>query len=527
MSLQSMIYKLRRDAKMSQAEFAELFGVSSQAVQKWESGASQPSLENVVTIAKRFGISVDALVLERDERTKEELPMNKKLQPRYANLHDWELYSGELLVEYRQCTEEGLDIAEYEDLFAAVAKMPRGERKERMADVLFEVVLNAKMREGYAFNEPSDLESIRSLRKPYSFAQTPPCEKRLKEKLHGAWMGRICGCLLGKPVECARTDELIPFLKESGNYPMHRYLLKEDITEETKTKYKFNFRADLCADANVGMPADDDTNYTVMAQEMIDYYGQDFTSYDVSRTWLAKQGKDSYCTAERVAFCNFVKGFEPPESAMYKNPYREWIGAQIRGDYYGYINPGDPERAAEMAYRDACISHVKNGIYGEMFVAAMLACAAVTENITDIIRGGLAEIPSTSRLYKAVNEVLEDFESGVTGVQCLKKIHTRFDEHDGHDWCHTIPNALIVVAGLLYGKDFGTAVCMTVETGFDTDCNGATVGSILGMRGGIGCIDDKWKIPVGDVLHTTILGVGSTSISERAERTYEHIRNRK
>ena len=108
---------------------------------------------------------------------------------------------------------------------------------------------------------------------------------------------------------------------------------------------------------------------------LIEKYGKDFIPYDVSRMWLSSQSKDAYCTAERVAFCNFVNGYEPPQSALYKNPFREWIGAQIRADYFGYINPGNPKLAAEMAWRDASISHVKNGIYGEMFVAAMLSVA--------------------------------------------------------------------------------------------------------------------------------------------------------
>lgn len=206
-------------------------------------------------------------------------------------------------------------------------------------------------------------------------------------------MGRICGCMLGKTVEGIMTDELHPFLKETGNFPMHRYIKSTDVTDEMCDKYTYRFRSRQYADTIEFMPYDDDTNYTVLAQVVIDKYGRDFTPYDMSRAWLDLQPKNAYCTAERVAFRNFVAGFVPPLSAEYKNPYREWIGAQIRGDYFGYINPGNPELAAEMAWRDASISHIKNGIYGEMFIAAMLACAAVSDDMEAIILGGLAEIP--------------------------------------------------------------------------------------------------------------------------------------
>ena len=308
----------------------------------------------------------------------------------------------------------------------------------------------------------------------------------MESKIYGAWLGRICGCLLGKTVEGIRTNELVPFLKETGNYPMHRYILRSDLNEEILNKYKFSFADRVYADAIDGMPRDDDTNYMILYQEIIENYGRDFTPFDVSQAWHRYQPKSAYCTAERVAFCNFIKGYMPPESAVYKNPYREWIGAQIRGDYFGYINPGRPESAAEMAWRDASVSHVKNGIYGEMFVAAMLAVAAETGDLKDIVFGGLAEIPQTSRLYEAILSVWKDFESGVSQTACFEKIHLQFNEYDEHDWCHTISNAMIVVASLLYGGgDYGRSICMVVETGFDTDCNGATVGSVLGMANGV------------------------------------------
>ena len=65
---------------------------------------------------------------------------------------------------------------------------------------------------------------------------------------------------------------------------------------------------------------------------------------------------------------------------------------------------------------------------------------------------------------------------------------------------------------------------MAVETGFDTDCNGATVGSILGMANGIGAIPDDWKKPINDRIHTSIFGVGTVSISQCVEKTLTHVK---
>ena len=450
---------------------------------------------------------------------------NSEIKIDYNNVDALNRYHNDIMAEYQQSFEEGLDIEHYKPLFESVAALENGEIKSKLSDIIYEIVVNADIRSDYEFNEPSDLKGIKELRKAHEFEAIEPDEETLRKKILGAWTGRACGCLLGKPVECIRSDELIPLLKETGNYPMYRYMLSTDITNEVCSHYKFILRNKAYADTVDGMPVDDDTNYVVLAQKIVEDCGRRFDSEDVATAWMKYQSVYSYFTAERIAFVNFINCIQPPASAMYKNVCREWIGAQIRGDYFGYINPGKPEAAAKMAYIDARISHVKNGIYGEMFAAAMIACAAVTDNIEDIILGGLAQIPSTSRLYASIMKILDGYKNGITVDECFNIIHSEYDEHTDHGWCHTISNAMIVTAALLYGEgDFGKSICCAVGMAFDTDCNGATVGSVLGMRNGIDGIDEYWKKPINGKIHTSIFGTDTVDIEKAVDKTIEHMR---
>lgn len=446
------------------------------------------------------------------------------LSPDYNNADGLNRYPQDLLTEYVQSMEEGLDIERYKDLFASVAALPAGAIKTGMSDQLFQLIISSPMQPDYPYNEPSSLQEISALRKTHRFDAVQPDREQIRKKIHGAWLGRAVGCLLGKPIEGIRSDELIPLLKETENYPLHRYLLSSDMTKEVCSHYKFMLRGKDYADTVDGMPVDDDTNYVVLAQKIISEYGRDFDSDDVAHAWMRYQSVYSYFTAERIAFVNLMNCLEPPASAMYKNVCREWIGAQIRGDYFGYICPGNPEEAARMAYTDARISHIKNGIYGEMFASAMIACAAVTDNIEDIIFGGLAQIPHTSRLYESVCSIVELYKDGKTYDECFAFIHAKYDEHTDHGWCHTISNAMIVTAALLYGAgDFGKSICAAVGMAFDTDCNGATVGSILGMRNGADGIGEEWTKPLNGKIHTSIFGVGTVHIADAVELTMQHM----
>lgn len=448
----------------------------------------------------------------------------RTLKPQPERLADDEHYARRVMVEYRQCMEEGLDVEMYRPLFETVSRMPDGDIRERFADVIGDLVLNLPRREDYPFVEPSDLAGIREQRDLSLWQDAPVDETSLRDRFTGAWLGRICGCLLGKPIEGMRTDELHQLLKGSDNFPMHRYITSRDYTEEQQAGWRFKVRPVALADLIDAAPSDDDTNYMVLYQRLIEKCGRDFTPYDVMKLWLRNQRKDAYFTAERAAFCNFVKGYLPPDSAIHQNPYREWIGAQIRADYFGYINPGKPEAAAEMAWRDASVSHVKNGIYGEMWAAAMIACAAVCDDMEKVILGGLAQIPARSRLFKDVMSVINEWRSGITAADVFARIHTEWNEFEVHDWCHTNSNAMIVTACLLYGGgDYSKSICMAVETGFDTDCNGATVGSVIGMMRGSAAVGEEWTKPLNGKLRTEIFGMTCLEINELIEKTLTHL----
>ena len=159
-----------------------------------------------------------------------------------------------------------------------------------------------------------------------------------------------------------------------------------------------------------------------------------------------------------------------------------------------------------------------------MKIAAMLACAAVCGDVKKIIQAGLSEIPVTSRLYAEANRTIGFFENHESAEFCMRWVHRHYDETMPHDWCHTIPNALIVITALLYGRlDLGRSIGMAVQAGFDTDCNGATVGSVVGMAVGASGIPGQWTEPFHNRVDTTIFGVGTISVDELVRLTMEHI----
>ena len=441
----------------------------------------------------------------------------------FSKMHDYESYSANIMLEYRTSLAEGKKIEHLKPLFEAVASLEPSAFKEKLCDDIFYKLAEIPVSEDFPYHEPSELDEIKAARRKDIPVFAKPEDKELAlEKIKGAWIGRVAGCLLGKPVECWTRAQIHELAKRQDNFPITKYL-KEDI-EYIEQEKQWNNKSWIDT-INGVMPMDDDTNYTALAAlKIVGSNGRNFTSDNVLTEWTVWQSRNAYCTAERVAYKNHLMGMYSPNTARYKNAYREYIDAQIRGDYFGYINPGNCEMAAEMAWRDAYISHVKNGIYGEMYIAAMLAAAAVSDDILTVIDAGIAQIPEKSRLYKDICITVDAFKAGKTYDEFLAMFDNKYNESMQRDWCFTNANAMLVTAALLYGgKDFGKVISLGVMPGFDTDCNGATAGSIFGMMYGEKAIDEYWVKPFNKKFTTAIFGYEIVDVDDMAELTMKHI----
>lgn len=425
--------------------------------------------------------------------------------------------------EVREMDDEGRIVPQ--ELREKVQNLPadpvEGEKEAEKIFALLDEIPTDSVREA---REPNGLPEIRALRPEVPGLTS--FEGDLVDRILGGWLGRCAGCLLGQPVESWLQERIIGFLKDTGNYPIARYL-SSDIPEELRQKW------DICdgpgpydalhmnwVNLIECMEEDDDVNYTVFALKILERVGRDFTSEDIAHGWLSSLPFLLTCSAERVAYRNIVNRMEPPACASYRNPYREWIGAQIRSDLFGWVNPCDPETAADMAWRDARISHTKNGIYGSMFAASMCAAAFGCTDTEEIIRQGLGQIPAESRLAVEVGKVLSWFHAGISAEEAVARIHQDWNEASEYDWCHVIPNAMLVSIALLWGRgDFTRTLGIAVEAGFDTDCNGATAGSVLGVMLGGRAIPETWTAPLKNAVRSGVHGYAGASITELAERT--------
>jgi len=446
----------------------------------------------------------------------------------------WDVLAELLKEELNQRASEGCDISGWPEQLATAGNDPA------RLNAVYDDLMALQVRPNFPYIEPSDLPAIR--------ADRPDGPRRLadtltpagwSDKFYGAWLGRCAGCALGKPVEGG------PFMGGGAGNPgwknVQLWFEGADawpITGYTPGRSRFGENIGIdqlwCPKSqreNIRyMESDDDIRYTVLGLTLLEEKGSGFTTWDVGKHWHSNLTYQQVCTAETQTYLNFSQVTahmhpQPPADwpeknewvRTFRNPYREWIGAQIRADGLAYAAAGWPERAAEFAWRDASLSHVKNGIYGEMFVAAMIAGAFVEQDNEKIIAIGLSEIPRRSRLAKDISRAVAIARRATSQLDLVERIWDSFKHYHP---VHTNNNAALVAAALVFaGDDFEKAITTAVLGGWDTDCNGATVGSIMGASLGAAALPTRWTAPLNDTLYAEVNGFNPISIKECARRS--------
>ena len=419
-----------------------------------------------------------------------------------------------LYEELDQIYEEGkeLDKAIWKEKIAS-----KKGNKEGLMSIYSELSLLPK-RTDFNYYEPSEIEDIEN----ESGIKALPDDEYKEiafECFHGAWLGRCIGCAFGQPFEGWRNPQITEWYTTANKYPI-RYFFP------TVSGNRRN--EGLATDEKIcGMPLDDDTRFTVLNYLLLKDKGYSFDSWDVGSHWAYHLPIRFVCTAETQAYLNFVNvdDFGPwgrPDNALqklkdakintYLNPYREFIGAQIRADAFAYVAAGMPKLASRLAHRDAYFSHVKNGIYGEMFFAAFISAAFSEKDVSKCFDIAISVVPRQSRFYEEAVWAKTIAESNISRNCLIKELLKNAKKYN---WVHTINNAVFCIAAIMRDKnDFREAVAFAVECGYDTDCNGATVGSFMGALLGEEGIPDDLKNAMQDRFSVGITPYDNYSIKK-------------
>lgn len=202
-----------------------------------------------------------------------------------------------------------------------------------------------------------------------------------------------------------------------------------------------------------------------------------------------------------VCKSNMRNGFYPPLSGSVNNERWKFSnGAWIRSEIWACLFPGSPDEAVCYAYMDACCDHCGEGIYAEMFTAALQSAAFVVRDIRQLIEIALAKIPPDCRIARVVRLVCEYYDKGA-GIVDTREAIVKDSEDLG--FFQAPGNIGFVILGLLFGEgDFGKSICLAVNCGDDTDCTAGTVGATLGIMYGRSHIPVKWVEPIGESIKT-------------------------
>ncbi|MBE6374853.1 MAG: ADP-ribosylglycohydrolase family protein [Lentisphaerae bacterium] len=312
--------------------------------------------------------------------------------------------------------------------------------------------------------------------------------EHLYDKILGCWTGKNIGGTLGTPFEGTKEMPEIDFYTgELNGEP----LANDDLDLQLIWLFA----------------AEEKGIYQLTPRKLAEY-------------WLNYEGAPM--GEYRNCIANIVNGLYPPLSGSCNNSELRWSnGAWIRSEIWACIFPGSPDEAARCAYMDSCCDHEGEGIWAEVFTAALESAAFVESDLEKAVSLALARIAPDCRIAAAVRKALELFHSGIP-LDDARNAIVELNKDTG--FFQAPQNIGFVVLALLYGQgDFGKTVCYAVHCGDDTDCTAATAGAVLGIICGRKNLPEKWCAPIGErIITKCVSGFGMPTpktLPELTQRT--------
>jgi hypothetical protein len=188
------------------------------------------------------------------------------------------------------------------------------------------------------------------------------------------------------------------------------------------------------------------------------------------------------------------------------------------------LSPGDPLKAADLAGKAASVSHGGEAIYGAQVLAAMEAQAFVERDRFRLLDLALEIAPSDSAIHRMISDVRDCHAREPDWREARRFVveNYGYDKYPGG--CHIVPNQALIILGLLYGNDdFQQSLMITNTCGWDTDCNSGNLGCLLGIKNGLGGIDNSpvdWRGPVADRLYLPTADGGRAITDAVAETSH-------
>ncbi len=308
----------------------------------------------------------------------------------------------------------------------------------------------------------------------------PPAD--VEERIHAGWIGQLAGGAFGTAIEGYHTDQIAKVYGKIDSYITKPETINDDVV------------------------------YELALLDVFERRGRDITSREIGLEWV-RQIPFGW-SAEWVALHNLADGILPPDSGKWRNPYSDWIGAQMRGMVCGLLSPGWPMEAARLGQLDGVVSHSANGVYGEMFAAALSALAFVHHDPRKLIAEATAFVPRESEYAAVVDECLDAVRDTADPVAAWQVLDRRFERYN---WIHSYPNIAAVILSLWFGGgEMSESFRLLAHAGLDVDCNAGLVGTVLGVMNGVPA---KWAAPLGPDLETYIKGKERIAIRDLAART--------